>query len=181
MAGGADQRFVLGRAEDRRAGGGGRGIRLRQSGAGTRGCGAHMVPIPHDRRIRRRLSRSRLLGVPAKGVLVMKKSLLALAATALLALPALAKTDAQSLIPKDAVTVGVVHLDEMRSSPLSGALFQQTDKIASDGDAAQFLLDAGLKPSTDIDVVVVSTSPKTTMGTDADLLIASYGGFNADR
>jgi len=74
----------------------------------------------------------------------MKKSLLALAATALLAFPALAKTDAQSLIPSDAVTVGVVHLDEMRSSPLSGALFQQTDKITADGDAAQFLLDAGL-------------------------------------
>jgi hypothetical protein len=111
----------------------------------------------------------------------MKKSLLALAAATLLALPALAKTDAQSLIPTDAVTVGVVHLDEMRSSPLSGALFQQTDKITADGDAAQFLLDAGLKPSQDIDVVVVATTLKTSLGKDTDVVIAADGRFNVDR
>lgn len=111
----------------------------------------------------------------------MKKSLLALAATALLALPVLAKTDAQSLIPSDAVTVGVVHLDEMRSSPLSGALFQQTDKITADGDGAQFLLDAGLKPSQDIDVIVVATTPKTSLGKDTDVVIAADGRFNVDR
>jgi hypothetical protein len=111
----------------------------------------------------------------------MKKSLLALAATALLAFPALAKTDAQSLIPSDAVTVGVVHLDEMRSSPLSGALFQQTDKITADGDAAQFLLDAGLKPSQDVDVVVVATTPKTSLGKETDVMIAADGRFNVDR
>jgi hypothetical protein len=111
----------------------------------------------------------------------MKKQLLALAAAALLVPAAYAKTDAQSLIPKDAVTVGVVHLDEMRSSPLSGAMFQQTDKIASDGDAAQFLLDAGLKPSTDVDVIMVATSPKTTMGKEADVLIAADGRFNVER
>jgi hypothetical protein len=111
----------------------------------------------------------------------MKKSLLALTAAALLALPALAKTDAQSLIPSDAVTVGVVHLDEMRSSPLSGALFQQTDKITADGDGAQFLLDAGLKPSQDIDVIVVATTPKTSLGKDTDVVIAADGRFNVDR
>ncbi len=111
----------------------------------------------------------------------MKKSLLALAAASLLALPALAKTDAQSLIPSDAVTVGVVHLDEMRSSPLSGALFQQTDKITADGDAAQFLLDAGLKPSQDIDVVVVATTPRTALGKDTDVVIAADGRFNVER
>jgi hypothetical protein len=111
----------------------------------------------------------------------MKKSLLALAAAALLAFPALARTDAQSLIPRDAVTVGVVHLNEMRSSPLSGALFQQTDKITADGDAAAFLLEAGLKPSQDIDVVVAATSPKTALGTEADILVAADGRFNIDR
>ncbi len=111
----------------------------------------------------------------------MKKSLLALAVAAVLALPALAKTDAQSLIPNDAVTVGVVHLDEMRSSPLSGALFQQTDKITADGDGAQFLLDAGLKPSQDIDVIVVATTLKTALGKDTDVVIAADGRFNVDR
>src|SRR5258706_4294685 len=127
------------------------------------------------------MSRSRLLDVPAKGVLIMKKYLLALTAAALVAVPAFAKTDAQSLIPRDAVTVGVVHLDELRSSPLSAALFQQTDKIASDGDAAQFLLDAGLKPSQDIDILVVATTPKTNLGKEADVMIAADGRFNVDR
>lgn len=111
----------------------------------------------------------------------MKKYLLALSAAALVAVPVFAKTDAQSLIPRDAVTVGVVHLDEMRTSPLSGALFQQTDKIASDGDAAAFLLDAGLKPSQDVDVIVVATSPKTTLGKEADVMIAADGRFNIER
>jgi hypothetical protein len=111
----------------------------------------------------------------------MNRKFLALAAAALLAVPVFAKTDAQGLIPSDAATVGIVHLDQMRTSPLSGALFQQTDKIASDGDAAQFLLDAGLKPSTDIDTIVVATSPKTNLGTDTDVLIAADGRFNIDR
>ena len=110
----------------------------------------------------------------------MNKPFLALAAVALLALPAFAKTTAQGLIPSDAVTVGVVHLDQMRNSPLSSALFQQTDKIASDGDAAQFLLDAGLKPSQDIDLIVVATSPKTALGKEADVIIAADGRYNVN-
>lgn len=110
----------------------------------------------------------------------MNKQFLALAAAALLAVPVFAKTDAQSVIPSDAVTVGVVHLDQMRNSPLSGAFFQQTDKITADGDAAQFLLDAGLKPSRDIDLIVVATSPKTTLGKEADVIIAADGRYNVN-
>lgn len=110
----------------------------------------------------------------------MKKLLLTCAALAL-AIPALAKTDALSLIPNDAVTVGVVRLADMRSSPLSSTLFEQTDKFSSNGDAQLFLREAGLQPSRDIDVVVVSTSPRTTLGHDADVLIAVDGRFNVDR
>src|SRR5438270_1731634 len=66
------------------------------------------------------------------------KKLLLTCALATLALPLWAKTDAISLIPTDAVTVGVVRLAEMRSSPLSSALFQQTDKVSTNGDAAVF-------------------------------------------
>jgi hypothetical protein len=111
----------------------------------------------------------------------MKKSLVLLAAAALLVPAAYAKTDAQGLIPNDAVTVGVVHLADIRTSPLSGALFAQTDKITADGDAAAFLRDAGLKPSQDIDVLVVSTSPRTAMGKEADVLVAADGRFNVER
>ncbi len=110
----------------------------------------------------------------------MKKLILTCAALAL-AIPAFAKTDALSLIPNDAVTVGVVRIADMRSSPLSSALFQQTDKVSSNGDAEIFLREAGLQPTHDIDVVMVATSPRTALGHDAEILIAADGRFTVDR
>src|SRR5438105_4913871 len=110
----------------------------------------------------------------------MKKLLFACALAAL-ALPVLAKTDALSLIPNDAVSVGLVRISDMRSSPLSSTLFQQTDKISANGDAEEFLRDAGLQPTRDIDLVMVATSPRTTLGHDADVLVAAEGRFNVDR
>ena len=56
----------------------------------------------------------------------MKKAFFA-AALLVAATAAFARTDAIGLVPNDAVSVGVVKLAELRSSPLSGALFQQTD------------------------------------------------------
>lgn len=110
----------------------------------------------------------------------MKKLMLTCAALAL-ALPVFAKTDAISLIPNDAVTVGVVKLAEMRSSPLSSTLFEQTDKVSTNGDAERFLREAGLQPTKDIDVLVVATSLRTPLGHDADVLIAADGRFNSAR
>jgi hypothetical protein len=102
-------------------------------------------------------------------------------AITLSAVPLFAKSDAMSLIPGDAVSVGVVHLAELRQSPLSSTLFQQTDKISTHGDAEKFLTDAGLQPSKDVDLLVVSTSPKTALGTEADILVAAEGRFNVER
>lgn len=111
----------------------------------------------------------------------MKPRTLAVLALALVLAPAaFAKNGALSLIPNDAVTVGVVKLAEMRSSPLSGMLFQHTDDVTTHGDAEKFLTDAGLQPSKDVDMVVVATSPRTNLGTDADVLIAAEGRFNVD-
>ncbi|HUJ15630.1 MAG TPA: hypothetical protein VL284_17720 [Thermoanaerobaculia bacterium] len=110
----------------------------------------------------------------------MKKLLLTCAALSL-AIPAFAKNDALSLIPNDAVTVGVVRLADMRSSPLSSTLFQKTDEISTNGDAAAFLHDAGLQPTKDIDVLMVATTPRTALGTNADVLIAAEGRFDVDR
>ena len=110
----------------------------------------------------------------------MKKLLLACAAIAL-AFPAFAKNDALSLIPNDAVTVGVVRLADMRSSPLSSTLFQQTDKVSTNGDAEVFLREAGLQPTRDIDVIMVATSPRATLGRDAEVLVAADGRFDVDR
>jgi hypothetical protein len=106
---------------------------------------------------------------------------LALAAAAALALPALASPDALGLVPPNAATVGMVKLRDMRSSPLSSMLFQQTDKMSTDGEAEKFLTDAGLAPSKDVDVLVVSTTPRTNLGSEADILVAAEGRFNAQR
>lgn len=103
------------------------------------------------------------------------------AAVAALALPALAKDDALSLVPANAVTVGMVKLAEMRSSPLSSMLFQHTDKMSVDGDAAKFLAEAGLSPTKDIDVLVAATTPRATLGSEADPLVIAEGRFNAER
>ena len=111
----------------------------------------------------------------------MKKALVLYAALALMATASFAKTDALSLVPNDAVTVGVVRLVDMRSSPLSAALFKETDKLAADGDAEKFLRDAGLQPSRDIDVVMAATSLRTPLAHDADVLIAAEGRFNVER
>jgi hypothetical protein len=103
-----------------------------------------------------------------------------LAAT-LLALPAMAKDGALSLVPSNAVTVGMVKLSDMRTSPLSGMLFQQTDKFSADGDAAKFLADAGLDVTKDVDTIVVATVPQTALGSEADVLVAAEGRFNVER
>jgi hypothetical protein len=109
------------------------------------------------------------------------RTLLALVIAVALAPAGFAKTDSLALIPNDAVTVGVVRLADMRTSPLSSMLFQQTDKIASNGDAERFLTEAGLQPSKDIDVLVVSTVPSANLGGDANVLIAADGRFNVHR
>lgn len=98
-----------------------------------------------------------------------------------LALPLFAKDDALSLVPANAATVGMVKLAEMRSSPLSSMLFQHTDKMSADGEAAKFLAEAGLSPAKDVDVLVVATAPKSSLGSEADVLVIAEGRFNAER
>jgi len=88
---------------------------------------------------------------------------------------------AMSLIPRDAVSVGVVHVSDMRTSPLSGMLFQQTDKVSANGDAERFLTEAGLKPSKDVDLIVFSVTPKTALGSESKVLVAAEGRFSVER
>lgn len=103
------------------------------------------------------------------------------ALVAALALPVLAADDALNLVPANAVTVGMVKLSDMRTSPLSSMLFQHTDKMSTDGEAEKFLLDAGLSPTKDIDTLVVSTTPRTTLGSEADVLVIAEGRFQPAR
>jgi len=111
----------------------------------------------------------------------MFRSLVVLTAVLALALPVFAKDDALSLVPANAVTVGMVKLREMRSSPLSSMLFEHTDKMSADGEAEKFLSDAGLAPLKDVDVLVVATSPRSNLGSDADVLVIAEGRFNVER
>jgi hypothetical protein len=109
------------------------------------------------------------------------RSIVALTLLAVAALPALAGDSALSLVPANAVTVGMVKIGEMRSSPLSSILFQHMDKMSADGEAARFLAEAGLSPTKDIDALVVATYPRTTLGTEADAIVIAEGRFNAER
>jgi hypothetical protein len=101
--------------------------------------------------------------------------------TTALAMPAMAKDDALSLVPANAATVGVLHLAEMRSSPLSSTLFQHVDQLSAGGEAEDFLLDAGLQPLKDVDTLVVATSPRTNLGSEADVLVIAEGRFQPER
>lgn len=113
--------------------------------------------------------------------LPLTRSLVALVAVAALALPAMAKDDALSLVPANAVTVGMVKVADMRTSPLSSLLFEHTDRMSTDGEAERFLTEAGLSPTKDVDTVVIATAPRTTLGTEADVVVIAEGRFNAER
>jgi hypothetical protein len=110
----------------------------------------------------------------------MKRTLVA-AVMLLAATAAFAKTDALSLVPKDAVTVGVVHLNQIRTGVLAAMLLEHTDKVSCNGEADKFLTEAGLDPTKDVDVVVVATSPRATFGHEADVVVFADGRFNVDR
>ncbi len=94
-------------------------------------------------------------------------------------LPALAFAgDALTLIPPDAVSVGVANIAQFRNSPIAGKLFLQADKMTVDGEAAKLLAETGLKPSEDIDVVTFALLPKEGDATDAEALVLVEGRFD---
>ncbi|HQQ78440.1 MAG TPA: hypothetical protein PLB01_13890 [Thermoanaerobaculia bacterium] len=104
-------------------------------------------------------------------------AVLALAST--LALPAAAATDsALALVPADAASVGVIHVADLRTSPLAARVFSDTDRIAVDGDAAHFLAEARLNPKEDVDTVVAAGSPKGAGGSAGWGLVLFEGRFD---
>lgn len=109
------------------------------------------------------------------------RTLAVLTVAAALALPATAKDDSLSLVPADSVTVGMVRLADMRTSPLSSLLFEHVDRMSMDGEAERFLLEAGIQPLHDVDVLVVATSPRTTLGSEPNLLAIAEGRFQPER
>jgi hypothetical protein len=88
-----------------------------------------------------------------------KKIGFVLAVGALLATPAIAGSGgALSLVPADVTAVGFVRVADLRSNPFQLRVFEETDKLTSDGDAARFLAEAGLDLHNDVDAVVACTT-----------------------
>jgi hypothetical protein len=110
-----------------------------------------------------------------------RHSIAAAAAALLLAVapPLLAREPgALQLVPGDAVAVGYVNLSELRSSPLSGRIFEETDRASVDGDAGKFMREAGLEPTKDVDVAVFALRPDVAGG---EVLVTFEGRFDPDR
>lgn len=86
---------------------------------------------------------------------------------------------ALQLVPGDAVAVGYVRLDQLRSSPLSGRVFHDTDHITLNGDGERFMKETGLQPSKDIDAVVFAL--RASDSTNGDVLLGLEGRFDIQK
>jgi hypothetical protein len=92
-----------------------------------------------------------------------------------------ASDEALALVPPDVASVGVIHLDALRSSPFATRLFSETDELAVDGDAAKFLAETGLRPRQDVDVVVVAGLASNRIHGPEDGLVIFEGRFDPAR
>ncbi len=110
---------------------------------------------------------------------VLSSAAVLVLATAI-ALPIAARggDDALALVPADASSVGMIHVADLRSSPLAARVFSDTDKLTVDGDAAHFLSEARLNPKEDVDTVVAAGSPKGTGGSGGWGLVLFEGRFD---
>ena len=115
--------------------------------------------------------RTRRFVSPATGILL----------GALLAAPAraAASPDALALVPSDAAVVGFVRAADLRSNPFQLRVFEETDKLTTDGDAARFLAESGLDLRNDVDAVVFSTT--STEGKSGRSLVVFQGRFHPDK
>jgi hypothetical protein len=86
--------------------------------------------------------------------------------------------DLLALVPADAASVAVVHLDQLRSSPLSAKLFADADHMTGGGDAARFLAQANLDPRKDVDTAVIAMEPGPGQGQDSPVLALFAGRFD---
>jgi hypothetical protein len=89
--------------------------------------------------------------------------------------------EALALVPPDVASIGVIHLDALRSSPFAARLFSETDDLAVDGDAAKFLAETGLRPRQDVDTVVVAGLSSNRIHGPEDGLVIFQGRFDPSR
>ncbi len=111
-----------------------------------------------------------------------RRLLLVPAAALLLAAPLAAAgrpEDPLAYVPESAVSVGMVRVADLRTSPITARLFAETDKITVDGDATRFMEETGLRPKEDVDTIVFAATPSA--GDKGGALAVFEGRFDKDR
>ena len=87
--------------------------------------------------------------------------------------------DPLALVPADAATVGVVHWNEIKDTPLGARVFANMDHISGDDDAARFFRETGLTPREDIDTITVAVT--RSHGSSGSGLVLFEGRFDLAR
>ena len=100
----------------------------------------------------------------------------------LLALPAVAGTsELLSIVPADAVSVGVVSIDDLKSGQFGSLLFEHNSDITTDGEAMMFLQEAGLDPMSDVSAILFAVLPREGNPEEGEVLLLVEGNFNPSR
>lgn len=89
--------------------------------------------------------------------------------------------DPLALVPADAATVGVIHWNELRASPIGAQVLAEMDEVSVDGDASLFLREMGMTPQQDIDTIVLAMSRGSESGRPDDALVLFEGRFDVER
>jgi hypothetical protein len=85
-----------------------------------------------------------------------------------------------SLVPADAISVGMIHVEDMRRSPTAQTIFAKMSAGGLDVEADRLLREAGLKPTEDVDLIMVSLSPASSSNLPR-ILVAASGRFDPVR
>lgn len=88
--------------------------------------------------------------------------------------------DPIALVPADAATVGVLHWNELKKTPLGERVLADLDHVSGDDDAVRFFHETGLTPSEDIDTIVVAMAPSGS-GKSESGLVMFEGRFDLAR
>ncbi|MDX1583030.1 MAG: hypothetical protein R3338_05445 [Thermoanaerobaculia bacterium] len=89
--------------------------------------------------------------------------------------------DLLSIVPTDAVSVGVVRIDQLKGGELGGMLFEETSDITTDGEAMMFLQEAGLNPMSDVDSLLFAMLPREGDPSEGEFLFLVDGRFDPVR
>lgn len=85
-----------------------------------------------------------------------------------------------ALVPADAISVGMVRVDDMRRSATAQTVFEKMSAGGLNAEADRLLRDAGLDPTRDVDAIMVALSPSGSPDIPR-VLVAATGRFDPVR